>query len=135
MKKNFPSLNILLFLEKCRNKKPFFFCKREPSFSANKDTPVMQIEKDTGNIHSFNASKEGCVFMDLFVPPYDPPARDCSYYKIVCEDQDAKKQASDLLGKEKGEMIQKVDSILCFGDPPTFPISLEHYTGIKPISW
>lgn len=103
---------------------------------ANAETPIIQIEKAEGNIHSFKAGKEGCVFLDLFIPPYEPPARDATYFKIICEGEEAKKQAAHTLSEERAkEVLEKVDTILAVGSLPNFPISLEDYVGIKPFNW
>ena len=100
-------------------------------------TDIISLEHVKGNLHSFIAGKEGCVFLDLFVPPYDPPARDCNYYKILyTEGEKVKEESKKFLHQFKNpQNIEIVDTLLTVGPLPNFPISLEDYTGYKLMNW
>lgn len=50
---------------------------------------------DTGNFHAMRAL-ENTLFFDVLSPPYDPPANDCTYYRIDRYDSDS----GNLIGTE-----------------------------------
>jgi hypothetical protein len=44
------------------------------------DDDVYTLFPKEGNIHTITAVKP-CAFLDILLPPYKPPERDCTYYK------------------------------------------------------
>lgn len=68
----------------------------------------------------FEAGEEGCAFMDILIPPYDPGAdRDCHYYVA--------KKAS--IGEEEGvyEVVQ-VEA----PSPTDWDVTTARYSGPQP---
>lgn len=43
--------------------------------------PLVLFPASGGNLHEF-AAQTPCVLLDLLTPPYEPPARDCTYYRV-----------------------------------------------------
>jgi len=52
------------------------------SISKSEQDPAWFLTPQEGNFHEIEA-EETCVMLDVLFPPYEPPQRECTYYRAV----------------------------------------------------
>ncbi|XP_068183146.1 2-aminoethanethiol (cysteamine) dioxygenase b [Antennarius striatus] len=78
------------------------------------DSGACVLYPDRDNLHQIDAVDGPTAFLDILAPPYDPDdGRDCHYYKIQAEVQDAELEEKELWLME----ISQPPDFWCGGEP------------------